>query len=58
MPVIIIGIFGGVHAFSARFVGVLQGLFDGFCFDDFEVCESGVFDVQIGTKWNTARGLK
>ena len=53
MPVIIIGIFGGVHAFSARFVGGLQGLFDDFHFGGFEVRGSGIFDVQTGTKWNT-----
>lgn len=41
--------------FSAKFVGVSQGLFDDFCFGDFEADGSGVFDVQTGTKWNTAR---
>jgi len=47
---------GGVHAFSAKFVGVLQGLFDDFRFGDFEACGSGTFDLKTGTKWNTARG--
>jgi len=43
---------GGVHAFSARFVGVFEGISEDFYFGDFEACGSGVFDVKTGTKWN------
>ena len=49
---------GGVHAFSAKFVGVFQGLFGDFRFGDFEACGSGVFDDQTGIKWNAPRRVK
>ncbi|MCR4311220.1 MAG: hypothetical protein NUV54_01465, partial [Candidatus Taylorbacteria bacterium] len=44
---------GGVHAFSAKFIGVFQGLFYDFRLGDFEACGSDVFDVQTGARWNT-----
>ena len=49
---------GGVHAFSAKFVGMFQGLFDDFRFDDFEACGLGIFGLQTGTKRNVVLRVK